>query len=198
MCRRIHTHNHILCQHAQGIKASCSFLHPHTKGFWERCRVPLAHWGTQRWTRARRRWASAAAVARFFVSILVWGIRCWPGLLEIGKIDNAQTTHSLSLHGNKRMSETWVGGRWGGTENGRETNNECQNLTEEYFHGVCYFSNRANMKKMMVVAAAMCGGEGVVLFLKMVIANTCFSCSSAFHQSAFRILKNFQVSHNFT
>lgn len=41
MCRHIHTHNHILCQNAQGIKASCSFPLPHTKSFWEHCRVPL-------------------------------------------------------------------------------------------------------------------------------------------------------------
>lgn len=41
MCRHIHTHNHILCQNAQGIKASCSVPLPHTKGFWEHCRVPL-------------------------------------------------------------------------------------------------------------------------------------------------------------
>lgn len=45
----------------------------------------------------------------------------------------------------------------GATENARETNNECQNLTEECFHGVCYFSKRMNMEEMVVVAAAMCG-----------------------------------------
>lgn len=51
------------------------------------------------------------------------------------------------------MSETCVGreGGGGGTENARETNNECQNLTEEYFHGVCYFSKRTNVEEMVGV-----------------------------------------------
>lgn len=56
------------------------------------------------------------------------------------------------------MSETCVGReRGGGTESARETNNECQNLTEEYFHGVCYFSKRTNMEEMVGVGVGVGG-----------------------------------------
>lgn len=59
------------------------------------------------------------------------------------------------------MSETCVGREGGGgTENARETNNECQNLTEEYFHGVCYFSKRTNVEEMVGVGVGVDGGWG--------------------------------------